>query len=151
MFSELYTDEPQKGPIVRIAPNEVDVMDVTAAKQIHTVKERYLKAPFYKDISAPGVQNVFMTKDIYFHRRHRRLLQAPFSDASLQTFQPTIQQRIRLAMQRMAEESDTRGAADVFKWWMFMATDIIGELSFGESFRTLEKGKVSISTCHLDD
>ncbi|KAG8168600.1 hypothetical protein KVR01_001349 [Diaporthe batatas] len=131
------------GPIVRISPNEVDVMDVTAVKEIHTVKERYLKAPFYRAITAPGVQNVFNTSDIYFHRRHRRLLQAPFSDASLQTFQPGIESRIRLTMQRMAEETESRGAADVFKWWMFMATDIIGELTFGESFRMLEQGRKS--------
>lgn len=145
------TDEPRKGPIVRIAPNEVDVMDVTAVKEIHTVKERYLKAPFYKAISAPGVQNVFNTSDIYFHRRHRKLLQAPFSDASLQTFQPGIESRIRLTMQRMAEETETRGAADVFKWWMFMATDIIGELTFGESFRMLERGKVSKSPIRMGE
>lgn len=37
---------------------------------------------------------------------------------------------------------EARGAADVFKWWFFMATDIIGELTFGESFRTLEHGQV---------
>lgn len=36
-----------------------------------------------------------------------------------------------------------RGAADVFKWWLFMATDVIGELSFGESFRVLEAGEVT--------
>lgn len=42
----------------------------------------------------------------------------------------------------MAEEIQNRGATDVFKWWLFMATDIIGELSFGESFRMLEAGKV---------
>lgn len=129
------------GPIVRIAPNEVDVTEVAAVKQIHTVKATYLKSPFYKAISAPGVQNVFNTPDIYFHRRHRKLLQAPFSDAALQAFQPTIEQRIRMTMQRMDEETKTRGTADVFKWWMFMATDIIGELSFGESFRLLEQGK----------
>lgn len=35
-----------------------------------------------------------------------------------------------------------RGVADVFKWWMFMATDIIGELSFGRSFDMLEIKKV---------
>lgn len=120
-------------------------MDVAAAKQIHTTKERYLKASFYKDISAPGVQNVFNTPDITFHRRHRKLLQAPFSDAALQTFQPAIEQRIRFTIGRMAEEMKTRGTADVFKWWLFMATDIIGELAFGESFRTLEQGKVSVS------
>ncbi len=38
----------------------------------------------------------------------------------------------------------SRGVADVFKWWTFMATDVIGELSFGESFRMLEHGKVSL-------
>lgn len=118
---------------------------MAAVRQIHTVKATYLKSSFYKDISAPGVQNVFNTPDIYFHRRHRKLLQAPFSDASLQAFQPAIESRVRMAIQRMAEETKTRGTADVFKWWLFMATDVIGELSFGESFRTLEQGKVSAS------
>lgn len=126
-------------------------MEIAAVKQIHTVKATYLKSPFYKAISAPGVHNVFNTPDIYFHRRHRKLLQAPFSDAALQAFQPAIEQRVRMAIQRMAEETKTRGTADVFKWWMFMATDIIGELSFGESFRTLEQGKVSVSQAVLDD
>jgi hypothetical protein len=39
-------------------------------------------------------------------------------------------------------EMRVSGREDVFKWWLFMATDIIGELSFGESFRMLEAGKV---------
>ncbi|PNP59015.1 hypothetical protein THARTR1_01263 [Trichoderma harzianum] len=43
----------------------------------------------------------------------------------------------------MGEEMGSRGAADVIKWSLFMATDIIGELSFGDSFRTLEIGKKS--------
>lgn len=30
---------------------------------------------------------------------------------------------------------------DVFKWSLFYATDIIGELSFGESLRMLESGE----------
>lgn len=47
-----------------------------------------------------------------------------------------------MAISRMAEETRSRGVADVFKWWLFMATDIIGELSFGESFRMLEAGEV---------
>ncbi|POS80270.1 hypothetical protein DHEL01_v201320 [Diaporthe helianthi] len=131
------------GPVVRVAPDEVDVMDVTAAKAVHTVKERYIKGPFYKALAPPGFENVFSTADINFHRRHRRLLQAPFSESALQVFHPTIESRIRLTIQRMAEEMEARGAADIFKWWMFLATDVIGELTFGESFRTLELGKKS--------
>lgn len=48
----------------------------------------------------------------------------------------------------MGEEMKARGAADIFKWWLFMASDIIGELSFGESFHALEQGEVSGGTGH---
>lgn len=58
--------------------------------------------------------------------------------------------RVCLAISRIAEEMERRGAADVFKWWLFMATDIIGELSFGDSFRMLESGKVFISLLKHD-
>lgn len=59
--------------------------------------------------------------------------------------EPLINARVRLTIQRMQEEMKTRGVADIFKWWIFMATDIIGELSFGESFRMLEQGRVFLS------
>lgn len=36
---------PSKGPIVRVGPNEVDVMDIPSAKEIHTVKATYTKSP----------------------------------------------------------------------------------------------------------
>ena len=32
--------------------------------------------------------------------------------------------------------------ADILKWWTLMATDVITQLSFGESFEMLEQGKV---------
>lgn len=54
-----------------------------------------------------------------------------------------------MAIGRISEELEKRGAADVFKWWLFMATDVIGELSFGESFRMLEAGEVKSPVIHL--
>lgn len=47
-----------------------------------------------------------------------------------------------MTIARIEEEIEKTGTADIFKWWTFMATDVIGELSFGESFRMLELGKV---------
>lgn len=45
----------------------------------------------------------------------------------------------------MAEEmNSSRGVADVFKWWLFMATDIIGDLTFGSSFDMFVHGKVNL-------
>ncbi|KUI55449.1 hypothetical protein VP1G_02774 [Cytospora mali] len=129
------------GPVVRLSPYEVDLIDIPAVKEIHAVKATYVKAPFYKEVSGPGVEDMFNTTDVQFHRRHRRLLGGPFSESSLKIFHPVVERRIDLTMQRIAEESATRGAADIFKWFLFMATDIIGELTFGESFKMTESGK----------
>lgn len=53
------------GPVVRVAPGEVDVTDISAVKTIHTVKATYIKSPkFYRSISAPGVESVFSTTDV---------------------------------------------------------------------------------------
>lgn len=64
------------------------------------------------------------------------------SETSLSTLIPVIQGKVDLAIQRMKEEMETRGAADVLKWCLFMATDVVGTLTFGDSFRLLELGKV---------
>ena len=65
------------------------------------------------------------------------------ADSSLQAIEPTIDAKARLS--QMQKETRERGAMDVFKWWYFMSTDIIGELSFGESFQLLERGEVHTS------
>lgn len=133
------------GPVVRISPHEVDVLDVQAAREIHSVKATYVKAPWYRTFATPGTENVFSTTDVEFHRRHRRLLQGPLSETNLKVFHPVVEQRVELAIQRMKEETKARGAADILKWFLFMATDTVGELTFGESFRTLESGEVRLA------
>lgn len=87
---------------------------------------------------------MFAQTDTKLHASRRRLLASPISDSSLTTFEDTVNGRVLLALDKAAEEMQTRGAADMFKWWLFMATDVIGELSFGESFRMLEHGEVSL-------
>lgn len=44
---------------------------------------------------------------------------------------------------------ETRGCTDVYKWWFFFTTDVIGELTFGESFKMLELGKVRNVKLHI--
>jgi cytochrome P450 len=103
-----------------------------------------MKAAWYRSLNSGKVLNIFNATDPEFHSIHRRLLSPPLSDTSLRLFEPIISARISLAIDKMKEEMKPRGAADVFKWWSFMATDIIAELTFGDSFRMLEQGKVSL-------
>jgi cytochrome P450 len=109
---------------------------------IHSYRGNFIKGEMYGRIVTPDMENVFTTTDTVFHSSHRRLLSAPLSESSLKQFEKVVTARIQLAVQKIGEESKKCGAADVLKWWLFMATDIIGELSFGDSFRMLELGKV---------
>ncbi|KAM4057424.1 cytochrome p450 [Hirsutella rhossiliensis] len=130
----------QHGPLVRIGPNEVDVTDLEAVKVIYGIKNPFLKSPFYRRLATPGQESLFTTVNADFHRRHRRLLAGPMSESSLKSTIPTIDAHVKRAIQRMAQEMLSRGSADVFKWWHFMTTDAIGQLTFGDSFRMLELG-----------
>ncbi|QGI68497.1 related to benzoate 4-monooxygenase cytochrome P450 [Fusarium fujikuroi] len=128
------------GPVVRVGPHEVDISEITAVKEIHRVKDGYRKAPFYQNL-VPNTKNLFNTLDVEFHRHHRRLLSSPLSESSLKSVKPTVDACVKMAIGSMKREMDERGAADVAKFWLFMATDIIVDLSFGESFGILKQGK----------
>ncbi|KAL4979516.1 cytochrome P450 [Aspergillus desertorum] len=130
------------GPVVRISPSIVDISDIPASRDIHRIASPFLKAPFYRMLVRKDGESLFSTTDPEYHRRHRRLLSSPLSDTSLRTVEPLVKSRIQLAISRIREEAlSPRGVADIYKWFFFMATDIIGELSFGDSFRMLEIGE----------
>ncbi|KAI0150773.1 cytochrome P450 [Xylariaceae sp. FL1272] len=130
------------GPIVRVGPREVYTMNAADAKMIHSIKNEFPKAAWYQTF-VPGVETVFSTVNIDVHRRWRRALSAPISESGLHVYLPNIDNKVRLTMQRMEEEYETRGSTDIYKWWLFMTTDVIGELSFGQSFQMLESRKVN--------
>lgn len=123
-------------------PEFADICDTEAVKEIHRSNTRYLKTDFYPKLVAAKVDNVFSICDPKFHTQRRRLLASPISATSLVQHEPLITEKIHLTIRRMSEEISSRGATDVYKWWVFMASDIIGELSFGNSSRMLESGTV---------
>ncbi|PHH67543.1 hypothetical protein CDD82_1375 [Ophiocordyceps australis] len=119
--------------------------DLSALKKIYSTKESFIKAPFYRSITAHDQESIFSTVRPSYHRRSRRLLAGQISETALRAHIATIDERVKLAIERIGQEIKTRGVADVWKWWLFLATDTIGELTFGESFRMLELGKASLA------
>lgn len=130
---------------MRVGTNEVYFDDVNAKNQIYGVNRvPFVKSPVYHTITMAVAPSVFSTADVELHKRHRKLLSPQLSESAMQSVFPIVNQRATLALQRMREETNTRGAADIYKWWMFMAADVIGELTFGESFNMLESQKVMV-------
>ncbi|KGQ01614.1 hypothetical protein PAAG_11595 [Paracoccidioides lutzii Pb01] len=63
------------------------------------------------------------------------------SETSLRQVEPLVDAHVCMVIYRMREEMGERVVADIFKWWLFIATISVGELSFGQSFMMLELGK----------
>ncbi|KAJ5893432.1 Cytochrome P450 [Penicillium taxi] len=126
------------GPIVRYAPGHVDVSDIDAVRIIHKVNRGYLKSDWYHSLAPPGVETLMNLTDPTVHTRWRRLLGGPFQDNYLQKLEPVVAEKMAKALSKMEEELEQRGCIDVLKWWIYMALDIITELSYGASVNILE-------------
>ncbi|CAI6332939.1 unnamed protein product [Periconia digitata] len=130
------------GRIVRLSPTEVDFSSVSALKTIHNYRKPFMKSDFYKIFDfIPDVSSVLSTRTPGTHGRFRRLLSGPTSESSVKLVEHIVQAKLDLTIQRMEEEMKAQGFVDVLKWHHFMATDVSGHLSFGESFQMLEQQK----------
>ncbi|KAL4890743.1 cytochrome P450 [Aspergillus ambiguus] len=137
------------GPIVRVSPEELDVSDIQAARTIHRTNKAFLKAPWYQILAPFGMQTLFNTTNVQFHREHRRLLALPMSDSYLRRMEPVIAGKVQSAMERMQEDLDKNGVVDVYKWLVAMTSDTITQLSFGCSVGLLEKGDVLLPSLQI--
>ena len=78
------------------------------------------------------------------HSARRKLFARAFSNSNLKSnWEAEIRRKTMLAVDKIQNGAAQPGkGADVMKWWTLMATDVITQLSFGESFEMLEQGKV---------
>lgn len=124
---------------MRITPGWVGTMNPEDAQLIHRIKNEFPKSPWYRS----GIRNVFSIQDVDVHRRWRRLLSHPLSESSLKEVISQVESLVGFAIEQMGKEMEKRGSVDVYKWWMCMTADVVGELTFGESFGMLRTGEAS--------
>lgn len=127
---------------MRVGPNEVCFCDVSALKQIYNIEETFTKTSLCDVVAKSPAPSVFSTTEAEVHRRHRELLAPGLSDSAVAQLGPSVDAKVKLAIQRMWEETEREGATDIYKWWTLLVADITGELTFGQSFGILEAGKV---------
>ncbi|CAH0029170.1 unnamed protein product [Clonostachys rhizophaga] len=124
---------------VRVSPTEVGINDPEAVKVIQKVAGGFKKSAWY-DKTGPGMLGM---RDSQKHSRRRQLLAHPLSNSSLSAYEPLVRAKVDLALDQMEKEYRKLGYTDCYKWLNFMANDIIGDLTFGSSFKMLEQGKTS--------
>ncbi|KAK7212615.1 hypothetical protein V2G26_019793 [Clonostachys chloroleuca] len=116
---------------------------------IHKIGGGFTKTQWYEDFSGgaggTGIGiGLFAMTDVKKHASRRKLFARAFSAASLRSnCEDVVKEKVEKAVSRIMIEARDTGEADIMKWWMLMASDIIGQLSFGESFDLLESGEKS--------
>ncbi|KAI3395888.1 hypothetical protein diail_673 [Diaporthe ilicicola] len=131
------------GPIVRVAPNHLAVDGSIGWPQIYQHRpgkpEWSKKTGWYFEndhlalIGAPHDN----------HKRLRRQLNHAFSTESMYEQEPIVQKYIGMLLNHFSDKAAKGEAFDVVPWFNFTTFDIIGDLTFADSFHNLDGGAYS--------
>lgn len=134
------------GPFVRIAPTEIAIADIDAWRQIHRVGSSFRKyAGFYQRMSPLQYNDetcgVFSICDPKKASARRRLFLTAGTKKIVSEWEPQVIELTQLVVRKIKQDLKI-GQCDVMKWWTLLASDVSGELAFGENFKGVESGKV---------
>lgn len=117
--------------------------DLDAFKEIHRIGTKYMKSEWYLRLANFPKAGVFTMLDAREHSTRRKLLSRSFSRSYLvENWEPKVREKVVLAVKKIRADA-MEGTADVYNWWMLLASDVSAHLAFGESFGMLETGHVS--------
>jgi cytochrome P450 len=129
------------GDVVRIGPNELSFSNPEAWAEIygHRIGEPNMQKEELMYTPPLFGPKSIITIDDAGHSRYRRLLAHAFSDKALRSQEPLLLSYVDLLIKRLYEVGNGGNSPlDMVKWYNFTTFDLIGELSFGESFHCLE-------------
>ncbi|KAK8121767.1 trichothecene c-15 hydroxylase [Apiospora sp. TS-2023a] len=129
------------GGVVRTSPDSVSCLHATAWKEVYGHRKpgqpENLKHPGFVAEVAEGI----IGADTETHTHQRHLLAPAFSAQGMQRQEPLIRHHVDLLFRRLEEHRVDGRSIDVAKWFNYFSFDIIGDLSFGESFGNLDRGE----------
>nr|ACD39760.1 cytochrome P450 [Hypomyces subiculosus] len=130
------------GPILRIAPDELAFQSVSAWNDIGGHRKpgqpEMTKEPIFNEAFKDNLLGVTTRED---HSRMRRILSRGFSAATFQKQEPLLKGYVDLLLSELKKRCEGgQKLIDIQTWYSFTAFDIIGDLTFGESFGSLDSG-----------
>ncbi|XXH00541.1 hypothetical protein Hte_006889 [Hypoxylon texense] len=143
------------GDVVRISPNELSFATVQAHRDIYSTPSRTRK-PFLKCdkfYNNGDVTNLFYELDPVEHGKMRKILAPGFSGVAIKKHEHIIHQYVDMFVRKVTELSAARrglgiDANEAIPW---LAFDVMGELTFGESFDAVAKGETHMWITVLND
>ena len=121
------------GPIVRITPDEVHVMDSDYWETLYSQSSKFDK---YEWMASRFQNNgsVFTTSSHDLHRLRWSALSSHFSRRSIIRFQPMIREKLEILFKAIEDTGKNGGVVDMKKAWAAFTGDVICQYAFGWSY-----------------
>ena len=139
----LCSPEPQvvltnAGPIIRISPEELHILDPSYWQSLYGGPEpRDKYEPM--SIASGNPNNVFSTPSHHLHRLRRSALSAWFSKKQIhEVFEPAIKTKLDILCTRLAEYKNTGKVLHLDWAWPAFTGDIITKFAFDRCYHGLE-------------
>lgn len=126
------------GPIVRLAADELSFNDAQAWKDIYNRRDM-LRPPQWGS-RPPGVEaHSLISAPTVDHARFRKALNLAFSEKSTREYGPVVRSFVLKLIAKLGMRA-MKGPVDLVEWINITTFDIIGEITWSQSYGCLESG-----------
>ncbi|KAI2616509.1 cytochrome P450 [Hypoxylon sp. NC1633] len=131
------------GPVLRIGPNHLDLDLPELSKTLYGSDVRWRKTEFYQNqsilIKGKPIYTIFSEIDPTQHSKAKRPIAKFFSQGNVLAKEAIMDTVIQNMSKQLEDRFDNK-SCDLGEWIGFCAWDIIGTLTFSQSFGYLDKG-----------
>ncbi len=132
------------GPVLRVAPNDVDIADGDAVEPIYIEKGGFQKTEAYSKFDIDGHSSLFSTQTLKARASRAKAVSPLFSTASIRNSQSVLASVIDEFIARIQREGRTGKPINVLNITRSMALDAVSAYLFQEQY-----GAVSENTSHM--
>lgn len=126
------------GPVVRIGPNELSVVDEKATKLLYGHGSKSVKGQWYRAWDSNNKPGMFSTRSKEEHSFLRKRVSPAYTMSSILRYEQYIQPCLDLMMSKLKRHADQGHIVDLSDWTSWLAFDTVGTLAFGTTFGQLE-------------
>jgi hypothetical protein len=134
------------GDVFRVSPDELSFCTPDAWTDIYGPGSKgvgkILKNEFYEVFgSGFEVQSLGTERDPVQAQKKRALFANALSVKGLAQQEPIMQDHIDIFVDKLGKLGNNDAGIDMSKWFIYIGFDIIGQMSFGDSFGCVERGE----------
>ncbi|KAG5809646.1 hypothetical protein H9Q74_005481 [Fusarium xylarioides] len=135
------------GPVVRIAPNEVDVSDGAALSLIYIKNGGYMKSPIYRNYDVNGFETIFSALDPAHRAPRAKAVSPMFAHQRIAKGKPDVDKVLDSFVAEMQPRKDEANGArvDVLNLSRALALDTVTVYLFGECFNGISNSRLRVT------